>query len=247
MNLTDRVALITGGTRMGARLGTALAAQGAHVVFAYAHSADAARAAAAVVQSAGAAATTLQADLQVPDACVRLVDQAHAWRGRLDVVICLASVFDRQPFDDVTPAEWHRQLAVDLDASFHCARAAAIHMRRARCGHIVLCSDWVAASGRPRYTGYVPYYVAKAGVIALAETLALEVAPDGVQVNAIAPGPMLPAAGTTPAMQQAVLEATPLGRWGGAEGLTDAVMGLLAQDWVTGQTIRVDGGRHLAI
>lgn len=247
MNLIDRVALITGGTRMGATLGAALAMQGAHVAFGYARSDDAARAAADLVQATGTSATTLQADLQDPAACARLVDDAHTWRGRLDVVVCLASVFDRQPLDAVTPAEWHRQLGVDLDASFHCARAAAIHMRRARRGHIVLCSDWVAASGRPRYTGYVPYYVAKAGVIALAETLALELAADGVQVNAIAPGPMLPAAGTTPAMQQAVMEATPLGRWGGADGLTAAVMGLLAQDWVTGQTVRVDGGRHLAM
>lgn len=247
MNLTDAVALITGGARMGATLGAALAAQGAHVVFAFAQSSGAAEAAADVVRLAGRAATTLKADLQSPAACAHLIDEAHAWRGRLDVAICLASVFDRQPLDAVTPAEWRRQLGVDLDASFHCAHAAALHMRRAGGGHIVLCSDWVAASGRPRYAGYVPYYVAKVGVIALAEAMALELAADGVQVNAIAPGPMLPAAGATPAMQQAVMAATPLGRWGGAEGLTQAVMGLLSQDWVTGQTIRVDGGRHLAI
>ena len=246
MQLSGSVALITGGTRMGAALGVALAGRGAHVAFSYARSADAASQSADAVRAEGGAATTFEADLQQPAACERLVTQAIAWRGRLDVLICLASVFDRRSLDDITAAEWRRQLAVDLDGSFHCARAAALHMRTRRRGHIVLCSDWVAASGRPRYTGYVPYFVAKAGVVALAEALALEVAGDEVQVNAIAPGPMLPAAGATPAMQQAVLDATPLARWGGAEGLTHAVMGLLEQDWITGQTIRVDGGRHLA-
>ena len=247
MELSDAVALITGGTRMGATLGRALAAQGAHVAFAYARSAEAAHAAADVVRAAGRHATTFQADLEQPTACARLVGDTVAWRQRLDVLICLASVFDRVPLGDLTPEEWGRQLSIDLDASFHCARTASAHMRTRGVGHIILCSDWVAASGRPRYTGYVPYYVAKAGVIALAEALALELADTGVQVNAIAPGPMLPAAGATPEMQQAVMDATPLARWGGAEGLTQAVIGLLSQDWMTGQTVRVDGGRHLAI
>lgn len=232
---------------MGATLGTALAAQGAHVAFGYGRSAAAAQTAAALVRSAGRDATTFQADLQHPASCTRLVRDVVDWRQRLDVLICLASVFDRIPLDDLTPEEWRRQLSIDLDSSFHCARAAAMHMQARGGGHIILCSDWVAASGRPRYTGYVPYYVAKAGVIALAEALALELAGSGVQVSAIAPGPMLPAAGATPEMQQAVMDATPLGRWGGAEGLTQAVMGLVSQDWMTGQTIRVDGGRHLAI
>lgn len=248
MQLDDAVALITGGSRMGATIGAALAARGAHVAFAYARSAGAARSAAEHVRAAGREATTSQADLEEPAACQRLIDDVAAWRQRLDVVICLASVFDRVALHDLTPEEWRRQLAIDLDASFHCARAAARHMRAGqRGGHIILCSDWVAASGRPRYTGYLPYYVAKAGVLALTEALALELADTGVQVNAVAPGPMLPAAGTTPEMQQAVMDATPLGRWGGAEALTHAVMGLLAQDWMTGQTVRVDGGRHLAI
>lgn len=248
MQLDDAVALITGGTRMGATLGASLAARGAHVAFAYGRSADEARTAADGVRAAGRDATTFQADLEEPAACQRLIDDVMSWRQRLDVVICLASVFDRVALDDLSPGEWRRQLSIDLDASFHCARAAAGHMRAGHNGgHIILCSDWVAASGRPRYTGYVPYYVAKAGVIALAESLALELADAGVQVNAIAPGPLLPAAGTTPEMQQAVMDATPLHRWGGAQGLTDAVMGVLAQDWMTGQTIRVDGGRHLAI
>lgn len=229
---------------MGASLGGALAARGADVAFSWRASAEAAESAASVVTAAGRRGATFEADLQHPPACDQLVADVVAWGGRLDVLVCLASIYERVALDDITPESWRRQLAVDLDASFHCARAAAPHMR-ASGGHIVLCSDWVAASGRPRYTGYLPYYVAKAGVVALTEALALELAPHAIQVNAVAPGPILPAAGTTEAMQQAVIDATPLGHWGGPEVITHAVLGLLEQDWVTGQVVRVDGGRHL--
>src|SRR5690606_23084758 len=108
----------------------------------------------------------------------------------LDLFVGMASVFEHVPFEALTPAHWRQQLAVDLDASFHCARAAAAIMRPAGHGHIILSADWVAASGRPRYTGYLPYYVAKAGVVALAQALALELADAGIRVNAIAPGPI---------------------------------------------------------
>ena len=88
-------------------------------------------------------------------------------------------------------------------------------MRAQGGGRIINFSDWVAKSGRPRYLGYVQYYVAKAGVIALTEALALELAPDNILVNAIAPGPILAPPGTNADETKAVEEATPLGRWGG--------------------------------
>ena len=246
MLFTDAVVLVTGGARMGASLGAALGARGARVAFSHARSRDAVARAAAATIDAGGQASLIHADLRDPAACEQLVDDAAAWGGRLDVLVALASVYERVPIDAATPSTWRDHLAVDLDASFHCARAAARHMReQGEGGHVILCSDWVAASGRPRYTGYVPYYVAKAGVVALAEALALELGADRIQVNAIAPGPILPAAGSTDEMQAAVMRATPLGHWGGPEAITQAVMGLLEHDWVTGQTIRVDGGRHL--
>ena len=187
MNLSGKVVLITGGARMGASLAQACAARGADVALSYSSSARAITEVVASVSAAGRRASALAADLRSPAACVSLVDEVIRWAGQLDVLIGLASVYERVPLDDLTPQHWHDQLAVDLDASFHCARAAAAHMRRRGAGHIILSSDWVAASGRPRYSGYVPYYVAKAGVVALTAALALELAADGVQVNAIAP------------------------------------------------------------
>jgi NAD(P)-dependent dehydrogenase (short-subunit alcohol dehydrogenase family) len=103
----------------------------------------------------------------------------------------------------------------------------------------------VAASGRPRYQGFVPYYVAKRGVIGLTEALALELAADRILVNAVAPGPIVAPPGTTPEESEAVEKATPLGRWGGEEEIVKVVLFLLESDFVTGETIRVDGGRHV--
>src|SRR5207244_11349256 len=104
---------------------------------------------------------------------------------------------------------------------------------------------WIARSGRPRYLGYVPYYVATTGVIALTEALALELADDNILVNAIAPGPILAPPGTTAQELETVEKATPLGRWGGEIEIAKAVLALLDGDFITGETIRVDGGRHL--
>jgi NAD(P)-dependent dehydrogenase (short-subunit alcohol dehydrogenase family) len=165
--------------------------------------------------------------------------------GRLDVLVNMASVYRRTPIDEVSLSDWDQSLAVDLRASWLCARAAVPHMRQVRGGRIINFTDWVAASGRPRYAGYLPYYVAKAGVIALTEALALELAGDQILVNAVAPGPVVAPEGTSDDEFVAVERATPLGRWGGEGEIAKVVLALIDSDFVTGQTIRVDGGRHL--
>src|SRR6266446_2398395 len=105
-------------------------------------------------------------------------------------------------------------------------------------------ADWLPASGRPRYRGYLPYYVSKAGVIGLTESLALELAPS-ILVNAIAPGPILKPKGFSRAADREVRRVTPLGRWGGPLEIARAVLFLIETEFVTGETLRVDGGRHL--
>ena len=142
-------------------------------------------------------------------------------------------------------ARGDRQLSVDLGGTFRVSRAAVPLMRRTGGGRIINFTDWVAASGRPRYKGYVAYYVAKAAVKALTEILALELAADQILVNAVAPGPILAPPGTSTEESEAVERATPLGRWGGPEEIVKAVLALIDSDFITGETIRVDGGRHL--
>ena len=245
MEFAGRVALITGGKRIGAVVAAELARRGMDVGLIYRHSLLEADAAATTVRGLGRRAIVLPADLEEPDACARVVDETVAALGRLDVLINMASIYRQTPFDDVTLRDWEKQMAIDLRAAWLCARAAVPHMRRLHGGRIINFSDWVARSGRPRYSGFLTYYVAKAGVIALTEGLALELAQDRILVNAVAPGPIVAPEGTTDEELTAVERTTPLGRWGGELEIAKAVLALIDSDFITGETIRVDGGRHV--
>ena len=245
MELTDKVALITGGKRIGLVVAEALARRGVDVAVCYARSRAEAETAAERVRAAGRRAAVVQADLSRPEACDALVQSVVDVMGRLDILINMASVYIRKSFDDLRAADWNASLDVDLRAAFLCAHAAAPHMRRQGGGRIVNISDWLPRSGRPRYRGFLPYYVAKGGVIALTEALALELAGDNILVNAIAPGPILAPPETTDAEHKSVEEATPLGRWGGEIEIAKGVLALIDSDFMTGETVRIDGGRQL--
>ena len=245
MDLTNKVALITGAKRIGAVVAAELAARGVDVAVCYSRSQAEAEQTVERVKASGRRGAAYQVDLASADACEAVVSRVAGEFGRLDILINMASVYRPFPFDELTPDEWDTVLDVDLRSAFLCARAAVPHMRKQLGGRIINFSDWVARSGRPRYKGLLPYYVAKAGVMALTEALALELAGDNILVNAVAPGPILAPPSTTAAEHQAVADATPLGRWGGEIEIAKAVLMFLESDFVTGETLRVDGGRHL--
>jgi NAD(P)-dependent dehydrogenase (short-subunit alcohol dehydrogenase family) len=245
MNLTNTVALITGGKRIGLVVAQALAARGADVALTYARSRTEAEQGADSVRAAGRRALVVQADLSSTDSGAAAVEQVAASLGRLDILIHMASVYAQRPFDTLQPADWDAVLNVDLRAAFLCAHAAAPHMRKQGGGRIITFSDWLPRSGRPRYEGWLPYYVAKGGVMALTEALALELAPDNILVNAVAPGPILAPPTTTAEEHQKVADVTPLGRWGGGLEIAKAVLAFIDSDFITGEILRVDGGRHV--
>ena len=160
MTLIDRGVLITGVKRIGAIVAADLANAGADVALSYNRSRIEADATAEAINALGRRAFAIHADLSQPDACRQLVEDAVAALGRLDVLINMASVYAATSYDALTAADWDAAINVDLRASHLCTQAAVPHMRRQGGGRILNFSDWVAASSRPRYRGFVPYYVA---------------------------------------------------------------------------------------
>jgi len=245
MTPNGKVVLITGGKRIGAVVAAALANAGADVALVYNRSRAEADETAAAVRAQGRRAFTVQADVTDERACQDAVAATVRELGRLDILINMASLYVAKPFGDLSAADWDRQLSVDLRATFLFSHAATPEMRKQGGGRIINFADWIVASSRPRYPGYLPYYVAKAGVKALTEGLALELAADQILVNAIAPGPILAPPDMSQEESDAVVKSTPLGRWGGEAEIVKAVMFFVESDFVTGETVRVDGGRHV--
>lgn len=245
MDPDGKVALVTGGRRVGGAVALALARAGADIALSYNRSRDEAEEVAAAARAIGRRAFVQQADLTDPEACRRLVEATHAALGRLDILIGMASVYSRIPFESLAASDLQVSFDVEVKSSLSCALAAAPLMRSSGGGRIVVVSDWLAASGRPRYPGFLHYYVAKKAVVGLAEALALELAADQILVNSIAPGPILPPPDLEDEESKAVEQATPVGRWGGADEIAKTVLALVESDFITGETIRVDGGRHV--
>jgi NAD(P)-dependent dehydrogenase (short-subunit alcohol dehydrogenase family) len=245
MKVDGRAVLITGGKRIGAAVAEDLASRGMDVALVYNRSAAEAERTAQRVRDRGRRAITIQADLSDGQECSRVVGETAGQLSRLDVLINMASVYRPLPLEQTDQLAWDATINVDLRASFLCSQAAIPHMRRAGAGRIVNFADWVAASGRPRYPGFLSYFVAKHGVIGLTEALALELAPHGILVNAVAPGPIVAPEEMSSEEAAKVEEATPVGRWGGVDEISKTVAFLVESDFVTGETIRVDGGRHV--
>ena len=245
MDLNGKAVLITGAKRIGADVARELAKRGADVAVSYARSKKEADELVSDLKAMGRRAAAFQADLTDPASCTSVVNQAAQTFGRLDVLVAMASVYVATPFDRLNLEAWDRTINVDLRSTFLCAIAAVPHMRRQGTGRIITFSDWLPRSGRPRYEGWLPYYVAKGGVMALTEALALELAADNILVNAVAPGPILAPPTTTADEHQKVADATPLGRWGGGLEIAKAVLAFVDSDFITGETLRVDGGRHV--
>jgi NAD(P)-dependent dehydrogenase (short-subunit alcohol dehydrogenase family) len=243
MNLRGRTALVTGAARrLGRAIAEDLAAAGARVAVHHHTSTTDAETVVAGIRARGGTAERFAADLGDPAAIAPLVAAVVERLGPVDVLVNNASVFYRTPIDTVGEAEWDAVMTVNLKAPYLLSLAVGRGMRARGEGKIVNLAD--VAVDRP-HPGYLPYNVSKAGIVALTRSLARELAP-AVQVNCIAPGPVLEAIDGTPETTAAVLRRTPLGRLGSAADVAAAVRFLLeGSDFVTGTTVVVDGGRAL--
>jgi 3-oxoacyl-[acyl-carrier protein] reductase len=248
-----RNVLITGaGIGIGKGIATAFAALGDHVVLTDVLEAEGA-AAAAELRAAGGSAEFMRLDVTSTTEANRVVAAVEAARGPLDVIVANAGIAHKIPLQTMTDELWHHTLDVDLTGMIRVVRAAASRMKAARRGSIVCISSVVGTAYG--WADHVPYSAAKAGVAGLVKGLAIDLAPDGIRVNGIAPGLIRTAQTLDPvnsvgaAGLEAMTPRVPLGRIGEPRDIAD-VVAFLASDqarYVTGQIITVDGGLLVAL
>jgi len=243
LDVRGQVAVVTGGARrLGAAITQALAAAGCNVVVNYQRSAAAAQATVAAAAACGVRAIAVHGDVTRGDDVARLLETTLATFGRADILVANAGVFRRTPVATLTEADFDAMLNGNLRATFLCAHRFGLHMQAAGAGTIVALAD--VAGIRP-WADYLPYSIAKAGVIALTRGLAKALAPT-VRVNAIAPGPVLFPDDYDPALRERELARTLLRREGNAQHIAEAALALIRNDYITGVVLPVDGGRVLS-
>lgn len=244
MDPRGKAVLITGGARIGQTVAFALANRGADVAMTYLKSKKSAEETAEWARDLGVRGLAVRADLTKEADLGNAIKKVNSAFGGLDILVNMSSIYEKTALKTLDSKIWKKNMAANLECAYLLSLKCAPIMKRRGGGRIIHFSDWVAASGRPRYRDYVPYYVSKAGVIGLTEALALELAPE-ILVNAIAPGPIMAPPDLSESEKRAVRQSTPLGRWGGPEEIAKAILFLIETDFITGECIRVDGGRHL--
>lgn len=241
MDLRGRVALVTGaGRRVGRALALALGKRGATVAVHFGSSVNEAADTLRQVEALGAAGATFGADLTDPAAPGQLIDQVVSRLGALHVLVNSAAIMERTPFGEISVADWERIFALNLRAPFFLSQAAAPHLRGVG-GTIVNIADLAAFETWP---GYIPHGLTKSGVVQMTRSLARVLAPE-VRVNAIAPGTVLLPEDWRRADEERLNRTTPLGRQGSPDDVAAAMLYLIDADYVTGETLIVDGGRHV--
>ena len=246
LTLAGRGALIVGTRRVGDRVARRLAAEKVNLAIAYRSSRTEAEELRDAVAPQVERTCLVQGDLAVEEEVRRMVSVAREELGDLSFVVNLASGYPRAPFDSLDGPAWDEALAAAKGSyllAIHAARTMMANPGPTR-GHIILFGDW--AAGETPYKEYLPYLTAKAAIQFMVRAFATELASQGVLVNAIAPGPTMRPSELSPEEWRQEVAKAPLQRESAAEEMAELIVTLLRSETITGETIRVDSGRHLA-
>ncbi len=240
MQVAGSTALVTGaGRRVGRAIAVALAQAGAQVAVHYNRSDRDATETVEVARSFGARSELFKADLGDAGETVRLVGDVESSLGRISILINNASAFSKSTLNETSLDEWESYMAVNFRAPFLLAQAMQRSLLPDETGKVVSLNDWRTARAN-RFA----YGVSKAALSGLTRSLAVAMAPN-VQVNELALGAILPPADSLDETGERVAKAAPAGRMGTLNEVSGAVLALIENDFITGETLHIDGGRHV--
>ena len=238
--LKNRVALVTGGSRgIGKAIALALAEAGAAVAVNYRERGEEASVVAEAIRKGGGRATAFGADVSLRAAVQNMVHEVEERLGPIDILVNNAGMAPTRGLDDITEEDFDRTIAVNLKSVFLCIEAALPGMRARRWGRIVNISSIAARTGAPTIS--VAYAASKAGLEGLTRGYAVRLAAEEVTVNAVAPG-LIDTEMGKPLIEAGVVARIPVGRCGTGDEIAKAVMLLVGNGYMTGQTIAVNGG-----
>jgi pteridine reductase len=241
--LDGKVALVTGSARrVGRAIALALARQGCRIVVHHHQSPREAQEASAEARASGAQAIVAQADLTDRSSVASLFTAIDEAFGGLDILVNSAAVLEPADLLTATDEDWERTIGLNLRGAFFCLQEAARRMKERGGGVIVNISD--VAAHRP-WTRYPIHSISKAGVEMLTRVAALSLAPE-IRVAAVAPGPVLKPDRMAETRWSQLTSALPLRRGGRPEDVAGAVVFLIQNDYITGDTLMLDGGDHLS-
>ncbi len=240
--LKNKVAIVTGASdRLGRAMAVALAREGARVVIHYHAAADKAAETVGEIEKAGGMAVAFQADLHTPEEIPRLLEYVLAAYGGADILVNNAAMFEKGGILDTTRNSWDRQFSLNLRAPFFLSQAFISTGNGRKGRHIV---NIAGVRGMRPDSRHIAYSLTKAGLIEMTHLLAQACAPE-VQVNAIAPGAILPPPGAGEAHLQELVPSIPLRRSGRVDDIVHALLFLLSSPFLTGVVIPVTGGSHM--
>ncbi len=245
LDLRGRGAIIVGARRVGAVVAERLSADGVNLAIVYRRSKDEAQQLLDRVRPLAERSIVLQADLGVEADVARAVTEARESLGDLSICLNLAADYPRAPFEDLDEAAWDRGMAIakgNYLLALHASRAMLSRPGPTR-GHLIFFGDWAAAE--TPYRDFLPYLTAKAAIHFMTRAFALELAPQGILVNAILPGPTARPPEVSEAEWAEALAQAPLHRPSAADEISELIATLLKSETITGETLRVDSGRHI--